>query len=271
MKMAMGAMSLGDILDRGLRILLTRFPVFFMINLIVLMPIVVLQILLPKIMEENPTAAVGGLVLLLVLNMILSPIGSAAILRVISFEFLDRPIGIGPALSFGLSYFGRILGASILFGLGITVGFIMCLVPGILFLTWWALFAQVIVVENVGAMDSFSRSKQLTEGYRLRLLGLLLLSVLIEGLITYGLASVLEIVLPSQTSVVTDFLNQRVEVPVLANYTNYALHQVVLHLVTIVVNSFVTICLTLFYFDLRIRKEGFDLEMSLRPQATEME
>src|SRR5207302_1312985 len=46
--------------------------------------------------------------------------------------------------------------------------------------------------------------------------------------------------------------------PVL-NYTHFVIGLVAIHLVNVLVQTFAYICWTLLYFDLRIRKEGFDL------------
>ena len=46
------------------------------------------------------------------------------------------------------------------------------------------------------------------------------------------------------------------------------LQTLVTALVNILVQTYGAVCLTLLYFDLRIRKEGFDLELAARQQAT---
>jgi hypothetical protein len=50
--------------------------------------------------------------------------------------------------------------------------------------------------------------------------------------------------------------------------SNAAINGIVDQLVNILLGSYVAICMTLLYFDLRIRKEGFDLELAAREHAT---
>jgi hypothetical protein len=205
MKFQIGAMSVGDILDRGLKLLLARLPAFYLINLIVLTPIIAYQLALPLLLmgEENQIGKVflvgflGGFVVLLILALILQPIGTAAILHIISQEFIDRHVGIGPAFRFALSRFGSLLGASILAGLIIGVGMLCCLVPGFIFWTWYAFVAQVVVVEGMSASPSLDRSKRLGEGYRWRIFGILFLIGVLSSVIPSVIDAGLGLVLPA--------------------------------------------------------------------------
>src|SRR5207249_3639364 len=70
----------------------------------------------------------GGSLGVLVLSLILTPIGTAAILHVIGQEFIDQRVGLGEALSFALGRFGSLLGTSILYGLLSVVGVLVCCV-----------------------------------------------------------------------------------------------------------------------------------------------
>lgn len=268
MKFQIGAMSVGDILDRGVKLLLARLPALYVINLIVLVPIIAYQLLIPLLLMGEPTeittAALAGLLssfVLLILALILQPIGSAAILHVISQEFIDRHVGIGPAFHFALSRFGSLLGASILAGLMIGVG-MMCCIPGLIFWTWFAFVAQVVVVERLSASASLDRSKRLGEGYRWRIFGIILLIGLLSNTIPSLLNVGLEFALPSTERVPVGGGAYREVV----RYGNHVIHILVTYLVTILFAAYQAVCLTLLYFDLRIRKEGYDLEVAAQGQ-----
>lgn len=270
MKFQIGAMSVGDILDRGLKLFLARLPALYLINLIVLSPVIGYQLLLPLLLMEGENGAgaaaavgiLGGALLILFLTLVLQPIGSAAILHIISQEFVDRHVGIGSAFGFALPRFGSLLGASILVGFITGFGFLFCLVPGFMFMTWYAFFAQVIVVEGLSASASMDRSKQLGQGYRWRIFGIILLIGLLTNVIPSLLNLGLEAILPASETVPTEGGGSRV-VPHLGNQ---AIHTLVTQLVTILFAAYQAVCMTLLYFDLRIRKEGYDLELAAESQ-----
>lgn len=57
-----------------------------------------------------------------------------------------------------------LIGAGILAGLGIAVGFLLLIVPGLFLITIWAVIAPVIVLERSGALSAFGRSRGLVRG-----------------------------------------------------------------------------------------------------------
>lgn len=263
MKFQIGAMSVGDILDRGLKLLLARLPTFFVIMFIVQLPVLLVQIIAPVLSERNPYAAflLGSLVAL-VLSLALTQIGTAAILHVISQEFIDRRVGIGDAFRVGLARFGSLLLGTLAYGLAVGVGLALCIVPGLIFLSWFSLFSQVIVVEGRGAGDALSRSKDLSEGYRWRILGVLLLLGIVQNILIWGAILVLGRLFPAVEPVQT-----AIGIQLKFNVANQVIQQILLFPIGALVATYISVCMTLLYFDLRIRKEGFDLELAAQKQA----
>jgi uncharacterized membrane protein len=199
------------------------------------------------------------------LTLTLGQIGTAAMLHVIAQEFIGRRAGVGDAFRFAMRYFGTLLLATLMFGIVLFFGFMLCLIPGLIFLTWYILYSQVIVVEGKGASKSFERSKQLTEGFRLRLLGMWILIIIVQFILGFGLGLVLQALLPAseQIQVPGTFIPQTT----ITNPTNHAIHIVITYLLNILLNTYLSVCVTLFYFDLRIRKEGYDLELAAKQQV----
>ncbi len=60
-------------------------------------------------------------------------------------------------------YFAAIIATSIVVGILIAIGFILCCIPGILFCYWWMFAVTIVVVEGVGLSEAMSRSKQFAE------------------------------------------------------------------------------------------------------------
>jgi len=297
MKFQLGAMTVGDILDRGLKILFSRLPTFFIINLLFLSPTLVFQLAFPPGGQADQLMAlVMGFA-----AMLLAILGSAAILHVIEREFAGRPVGVGSAVVVALSCFWSLLGATILFGLLLLLTMIGALVPGMFVvfiaaqggpvmslpilvavllgvfavMAWvivrFCFFSQVVVMERSGAAASLVRSKDLGLDHGWRIFGVLILvalihlgAVILEGVLNVVLPGTEWLVETNERGFITSF-----EI-ILVDYQKYAINTVVAFLFNIIVSSYLSVCLTLLYFDLRIRKEGFDLELAAQqelPQA----
>ena len=76
-------------------------------------------------------------------------------------------------------YILPVIGASILAGIGITIGFILLIVPGLILLTFWCLIIPFIVLGGSGVFASFGNSWRTVRGYAWRVFGTYVLVFLI--------------------------------------------------------------------------------------------
>src|SRR3954470_1185321 len=72
-----------------------------------------------------------------------------------------------------------LLVVSLLAGLGIGIGFLLLIVPGLFLLTIWAVVAPVCVLERPGIFAAFGRSRELVGGHGWAVFGTLILIFLI--------------------------------------------------------------------------------------------
>lgn len=104
-------------------------------------------------------------------------------------DILDgrRDQTVGGLFSSASPFIAPLLGAGILAGIGIAVGLVLLIVPGLFLLTIWAVIVPVIVVERSGVMDAFGRSRELVRGNGWQVFGvivvLFLLQILVGGLL----------------------------------------------------------------------------------------
>jgi hypothetical protein len=72
-----------------------------------------------------------------------------------------------------------IIVAGILAGLGIALGLVLLIVPGLILLTWWILIIPVIVLEGRSAGEAFGRSRELVRGHGWSVFGVIVLTILL--------------------------------------------------------------------------------------------
>jgi hypothetical protein len=99
---------------------------------------------------------------------------------------------------------------SILAGIGIAIGLVLLIVPGLVLLTFWSVVAPVTVLERPGVLAAFKRSWQLVKGSAWQVFGVIVLFLLIFiaigavlGVIGAILGDVGEVVLGWVGSVIT--------------------------------------------------------------------
>jgi hypothetical protein len=72
--------------------------------------------------------------------------------------------------------------AGILAAIGITIGFILLIVPGLFLLTIWSMVIPVIVLERRSTGEAFSRSREVVRGHGWSVFGLVIVTFLIVAI-----------------------------------------------------------------------------------------
>jgi hypothetical protein len=215
------------------------------------------------------TAALGAFavyigVVLLVQYFIVYPLSLAATTHAVSNRYLDKPATVGgsyrAAFTMWRSLIAMILLLALVIGgsvavtvvLGVLTGsggvivvlFLAVMVLSIIVLVRTTVAAQAIVIERVGGRQGLRRSWALTRGFFWRIVGIMLLLAILQAIVGAVLS------LP---------------VVAVASSASFDVRQMISQAVSAVSAIFITpvtlITLTLLYYDLRIRREGFDIEM----------
>jgi hypothetical protein len=82
--------------------------------------------------------------------------------------------------------FWPLVAVSILFGLGVGVGFILLIIPGLFLLVIWSVVAPVTVLERPGVFDAFGRSRALVRGNGWNVFGVIVLVFLAVIVVSVG-------------------------------------------------------------------------------------
>ncbi|HEX2397382.1 MAG TPA: hypothetical protein VHI73_04505 [Solirubrobacteraceae bacterium] len=84
---------------------------------------------------------------------------------------------------------GTLILAGILAGIGITIGFILLIIPGLFLLTIWALIAPAIVVDRTGVGGAFGRSRELVRDNGWQVFAVLAILFVIQFVVTLVLTT----------------------------------------------------------------------------------
>lgn len=185
------------------------------------------------------------------LSVVLSAIGTAAAVFVVSESYLGRDVGTGEALQRALPFVGRVLVYTILSGLLVGLGCMLLVVPGIVLFCGLALGTPALVLEQLDSgTRALSRSWHLTRGAKWKMFGLLVTTLIIVILPNMAVSSLGAIFVASGPV-------QLGATPPLGMLLFVAIGA----LAQMFLMPLLYCVLTIAYYDMRVRKEGFDLEL----------
>lgn len=142
---------------------------------------IVIRDVRPELMTWIP---IVGFIVSLVTTYILQ----GALTRAAVDDLSGKGVRLGAALGDGFAFFFPLFIVALLVGLGLMIGFLLLIIPGIILAVRWAVSAAVVVAEREGPTSAIGRSSELTAGYRWAIFGLLLLYIVLVYAVTIGLA-----------------------------------------------------------------------------------
>jgi len=181
-----------------------------------------------KIESLAPAILIG--IILFVGSIVAYPLMQGALIHAISEQHFRRPVGIGRAYRFAWRRIGALIGATILATLAVLAMAITIIgIPAaIYFAVTWVFIWQAALLEGFGPRAALSRSSALVKHNWWRVLGIMLVVCIITGVISAVLGTI-----PIVGSVIGSIISTPVAIT----------------------------GATLLYYDLRVRKEGYSLEV----------
>jgi hypothetical protein len=191
----------------------------------------------------------GSLVILqslvLVVSLVASCLATAAAFRLVADAYLGRTVDPGASMRFGLQRLSAVIWVSLLVGLGVGIGSLLLVVPGVYLFVAWSVAVPVLLGENLRGRPALRRSRELVRGRWWSCAGVLVLAFLLAIIVAAVILLVLTGILGSNGSDTALFFEQGVS-SLIAN--------------TLVLPFWVA-ATTVLYIDLRVRKEGFDAQL----------
>ncbi|MGZ8785890.1 MAG: hypothetical protein ACXW1Y_10060 [Acidimicrobiia bacterium] len=255
-----------EVIDAAFKLMRRHARTLFTIAAVVLLPLGILEYFLSLFFESNiPTSSqlipesaspdvaleilledLGPLFLAALLSGLLAALAQAVVqlgsVEAIAEVYLDREPNWRTSLGAGLKRLPAGIGVFLIAVVPLTVGFLLCFLPGVWLAVMWSMVVPVLAVERLGPGASLGRSWKLVKNRFWPVLGVLALSFLISLVIQSILSAV----------VTASFLfsgTVALEIQALVNTVS-----------RILVTPFTASVFAVLYFDLRVRQEGFDLE-----------
>jgi hypothetical protein len=273
-------LSIGELLDRSFSIYRRNFLLFLGISAIPHLLVLALQLarlafttsafpVLPGARSEFQAASSGfslegllGAAAFFVLGLVVSVIAylfsQGGTVFAVSELYLGRATTIGQSLRRVRGELIALFFVVFLGYLAIVVGFLFFFIPGVYLACRLCVCIPAALLENLGPFDAFGRSFQLTEQNA----GRAFLILLLYAVLWYDAVIVVDV--PFVFAVQAAVHNPGTV------RTLTALVEVGNWVANVLITPVFTIASAIFYFDLRVRKEGFDLQLMLNPLRGEV-
>ena len=257
-------MGIGELVDGAFKLYRRDWLSLMAFSAFVLVPVTFLQAVITQGIVaaaaeattfEELDAVTGQIlvvtgVFIVIQLLIVQPFLVAAITRAAADAYLGETVTIAKMSRFALSRLPAILWITVITSVVTLVGFILLIIPGIIAAIRLTLAPAILVVEDVRGTKAVSRSWDLTGGNFWRIFAALLLAGLIAAV---GTAIV---TLPAEFLATT------------MGPDGWFVSVVGQTIATVVTQPFSLLIIVLLYFDLRVRKEGYDIEVMSRELAT---
>jgi hypothetical protein len=214
-----------------------RYPwLFLVLAACVTVPFELLDLLLRRVERSSHGAAGFGVQLFLIsLDVVVLGLISALHIHAAADVREGEVPKIGPVARRGLKALPVVAAAAVVSSIGIYLGFLLFVVPGVILLLRWAVVAQAAATEGAGWSAALRRSRQLTAGHY-------------RHIFAFGILVALIWAVPTSISIAVYHLH---------NVGSFAIRLVV----GIVTSSFTALAGALLFYDLSVRRGTEPLEI----------
>lgn len=117
-------------------------------------------------------------------SLVFAVLAQGALVRATVAASEGRRAGFGESLGAALPVVLPLIGLGLVVSIGVVLGFLFFVVPGIMLYIFWVVAAPVLVEERVGVLGAIKRSRELTRGARWTVFALLLTAAILYALLT---------------------------------------------------------------------------------------
>jgi hypothetical protein len=197
--------GLGDILSTAFELYRTNAAKLIQIVAIVVVPLSLVQAILVEVLIDEATGRVevdqvtgqvtvdagGGLIqtllgaaIVALVSVIIQQLLAGSLTRGAAGSLLGRPVDVGDSYRYAFSRIGGLIGLAILVGIVVFVGYLLLIIPGIIFSVFLAMAMPAFIVERKSVTDAMSRSWGLVSGSWWHTLGTIFVAGLLAGVVS---------------------------------------------------------------------------------------
>ena len=252
-------LSLGELLDRTFTLYRNHFWLFVGLMAVPYSVVLGINLLIQGLSAAGPEAGMAAIAgagvlifVLLLATLIVFGLTQAATVFALSEVYLGRPTTIRETYSRIWGDIGRVIFIQIIVTIAIGVGLLLLVYPGVWVALRASVYIPVAIIEDQHATDAIRRSTELTKGFTGRVALIFLLFLIISWVASFVFQ------LPF-FAVAMAYGAMGAQVPYWLNMVSSVgdtMAQVLAAPLGIIASS-------VLYFDLRVRKEGFDLKVMM--------
>lgn len=153
----------------------------------VLMPAAAVVFVLTGIVSALLLAASSALALLAVIVFVVAETVFTGMVVELVADVQDgrRDASSGQLLRAATPVLGQLILVGIVAYVGIVIGFILIIVPGLILITIWSVAAPVVVLEHPGVFASLRRSRELVRGNGWQVFGVIFILLVVVDLVSF--------------------------------------------------------------------------------------
>lgn len=273
---ALRPMTIADLFDETIKIYRRNFGQLIALSAVMDSPLLVFFLLAGSAgatgafqvrpgQPPNTTAFAalfGAMGITFLVALLIFPVGVSAMIHAVSEARLGRRLGVGEALRLGLRRYWALTGLMFVYFTVVAVLWITLIgMPvAIYFMVAWGLSYATLLLEGAGVFGSLSRSRALVRGMWWRTFGIAILFWLFQSIAAW--------IITLPVSIVAAALGAILARPGLAQPAIAVVNALANILGQIVPMPILYTGWVLYYYDLRIRKEGLDLELRAQQMET---
>jgi hypothetical protein len=180
-------LDVGGVIRRVWNIYVDQAPVLMPAAAVVF----VISGLLAGVLETSGSG--GALLLALVISLVAETLFTGMVVELVA-DVQDgrRDASAGQLLKAVTPVFGQLILVAIVAFVAIVIGFFLLVVPGLILLTIWSVFAPVIVLERPPGLGALSRSRELVRGNGWQVFAVILMLFVLVALIAGAIDSAAE-------------------------------------------------------------------------------